>query len=81
SYLKTKIPTGATIAMHGDAANDAWSAMAQVTQTPLQDAGWVERKYNVLNFNANPVGRIRITLTGTPAARPMAYDFRAISAP
>ncbi|CDX55878.1 Phage related protein, virulence-associated [Mesorhizobium plurifarium] len=81
SYLKTKIPTGATIAMHADAANDAWSAMAQVTQTPLQDAGWVERKYNVLNFNANPVGRIRITLTGTPAARPMAYDFRSISTP
>ncbi|TIR24032.1 MAG: DUF4815 domain-containing protein [Mesorhizobium sp.] len=81
SYLKTKIPTGATIAMHADAANDAWSAMAQVTQTPLQDAGWVERKYNVLGFNANPVGRIRITLTGTPAARPMAYDFRAISTP
>ncbi|RWH34476.1 MAG: hypothetical protein EOQ78_28700 [Mesorhizobium sp.] len=81
SYLKTKIPTGATIALHADAANDVWTAVPQVTQTPLQDAGWVERKYSVIGFNANPVGRIRITLTGTPAARPMAYDFRAISAP
>ncbi|MDG4908722.1 MAG: DUF4815 domain-containing protein [Mesorhizobium sp.] len=81
SYLKTKIPTGATIVMHADAANDVWTAVPQVTQTPLQDAGWVERKYSVIGFNANPVGRIRITLTGTPAARPMAYDFRAISAP
>ncbi|RWG45571.1 MAG: hypothetical protein E5X15_23030 [Mesorhizobium sp.] len=81
SYLKTKIPTGATIVMHADAANDVWTAVPQVTQTPLQDAGWVERKYSLAGFTANPVGRLRITSNGTPAARPMAYDFRAISAP
>ncbi|MEI9428738.1 DUF4815 domain-containing protein [Mesorhizobium sp. Cs1299R1N3] len=81
SYLKTKIPTGATIAMDVDPANDVWTAVPQTVQTPLQEAGWVERKYSVTGFNANPVGRIRITLTGTPAARPMAYDFRAISTP
>jgi len=81
SYLKTKIPTGATIAMDVDPANDVWTPVPQIVQTPLQEAGWVERKYSITGFNANPVGRIRITLTGTPAARPMAYDFRAISTP
>ncbi|MER9652541.1 DUF4815 domain-containing protein [Mesorhizobium sp. M0152] len=81
AYLKTKIPTGATIAMEVDPANDVWTSVPQTVQTPLQEAGWVERKYSVVGYNANPVGRIRITLTGTPAARPMAYDFRAISTP
>jgi len=81
SYLKQRVPTGSSLVMHVDAANDAWTGLPQTAQTPLQDAGWVERKYNVVDFDANPVGRVKITLTGTPAARPMAYDFRAISTP
>ncbi|MDG4877656.1 DUF4815 domain-containing protein [Mesorhizobium sp. WSM4935] len=81
AYLKTKIPTGATIALHVDAANDVWTPVPQVLQKPLEDAGWIERKYSLAGFTANPVGRLRITSTGTPAARPMAYDFQACSAP
>lgn len=81
SYLKTRIPTGATISVSVDAADDNWTAVAQVAQTPLTEAGWIERKYSKLNHNANPVGRMRISLAGSPAARPLAYDFRAISAP
>lgn len=79
--LKTRIPTGATISLDVDAANDAWSAMIQTAQTPLTEAGWIERKYEKAGHNANPVGRLRISLAGTPAARPLAYDLRAISAP
>jgi hypothetical protein len=81
AWLKTYIPTGATITMAADAADNGWGAVTQTAQTPLEDPGWVERRYAKAGHNANPVGRIRLTLTGTPAARPMAYDFRAISAP
>lgn len=81
AWLKTFIPTGATIVIEADAANDSWSSVAQASQAPLQDAGWIERRYSKSGHNANPVGRLKLTLTGTPAARPMAYDFRAISAP
>lgn len=81
SYLKTRIPTGATLTMHVDAANDVWAAVPQASQRLLEEAGWIERKYSLTGHNANPVGRIKLTLAGTPAARPMAYDFRAISVP
>ena len=81
SYLKTNIPSGAAITLEADAADDNWTVVPQVLQSPLTDPRWIERRFQLEGHDANPVGRLRITLTGTPAARPMAYDFRAISAP
>lgn len=81
SYLKTRVPTGSTIKMHVDAADNNWMPVEQISQSLLSEPGWLERKYSRQSHNANPVGRVRITLEGTPAARPMGYDFRAISAP
>lgn len=81
AWLKTRIPSGAAITLEADAADGDWKEVAQSKQSPLQEPGWVERRYERAGHNANPVGRLRLTLTGTPAARPMAYDFRAISAP
>lgn len=79
--LKTRIPTGSAINLDVDAAGGAWAAMTQTAQAPLTEAGWIERKYEKAGHNANPVGRLRISLSGTPSARPLAYDLRAISAP
>lgn len=81
AWLKTYIPTGSSITVEADAADGNWQAVAQASQAPLQDPGWIERRYTRDDHNANPVGRLRLTLAGTPAARPMGYDFRAISAP
>lgn len=81
AWLKTYIPTGASIALEVDDGAGNWSAVTQTAQTILQEAGWIERRYAKSDHNANPVGRLRLTLAGTPAARPMGYDFRAISAP
>lgn len=80
-WLKTFAPTGSSIVMEVDDGAGVWSAMPQTLQSPLQDPGWIERRYALPGHNANPTGRIRLTLTGTPAARPMAYDLRVISAP
>lgn len=81
AWLKTYIPTGASIALEVDDGAGNWSAVTQTAQTILAEAGWIERRYAKSGHNANPVGRLRLTLAGTPAARPMGYDFRAISAP
>lgn len=81
SYLKTYAPTGSTIQLEADAGDGNWQAFSPGVTTPLQEPGWLDRKYSRAAHDANPVGRIRISLTGSPAARPMAYDFRAISAP
>ena len=81
SRLKTLIPSGSSISIDVDAADDNWTSVAQVAQTPLLDAGWIERKYSKANHNANPWGRLRISLAGTPAARPAGYDFRSFSTP
>lgn len=81
SYLKTKLPAGSTLVLEADAADDIWTAVPQTVQTPLQESGWIERKYVLAGHDANPVGRLRISTTATPAARPLAYDFRAISTP
>lgn len=80
-WLKTFTPTGSSIAIEVDDGAGVWSTMAQTQQSPLQDPGWIERRYARDNHDANPTGRIRLTLTGTPAARPMGYDLRVISAP
>lgn len=80
-WLKTFIPTGSSITLEVDDGANNWTAMPQTAQSPLQDPGWIERRYAKAGHNANPTGRVRLTLAGTPAARPMAYDFRVISAP
>lgn len=80
-WLKTFIPTGSSISLEVDDGANNWTAMPQTAQSPLQDPGWIERRYAKAGHNANPTGRVRLTLAGTPAARPMAYDFRVISAP
>lgn len=80
-WLKTFIPTGSSITLEVDDGANNWTEMPQTAQSPLQDPGWIERRYAKAGHNANPTGRVRLTLAGTPAARPMAYDFRVISAP
>lgn len=81
AWLKTYIPTGSSITVEVDDGAGNWSTVTQTAQTILQESGWIERRYAKSSHNANPVGRLRLTLTGTPAARPMGYDIRAISAP
>lgn len=80
-WLKTYVPTGSSITLEVDDGAGNWSSMPQTQQSPLQDPGWIERRCAKTGHNANPTGRVRLTLAGTPAARPMAYDFRVVSAP
>lgn len=75
--VNTKIPNGATLTVEVDAADDNWTALTLDTSTPLND-GWVERVYEVDPYTAQD-GRIRLSLTGGPGARPSLYDLRSVS--
>jgi hypothetical protein len=78
SVLSTLRPSGATIVVEADAGDDNWQAMPQVAATPIDD-GFVERTYRRAAHAAALGGRLKITLTGTPAARPSVADLRAFS--
>jgi hypothetical protein len=54
----------------------AWTQVALKDATPLGD-GWQERTYELVGYNLSDV-RTRITLNGTPAARPIVRDLRMI---
>ena len=77
TFVKTKLPAGSTLTVEVDANDGAWVTVAQFAATVLGD-GWTEREYRKTPYTATQ-GRLRLTLTGTPAARPVLSDFRAIS--
>jgi hypothetical protein len=77
AFVKSRLPPGSTLAVEIDAADDNWTPVAQHASTVLDD-GWIEREYRVAHYSA-PSGRIRLTLAGTPAARPVLSDLRAVS--
>jgi len=75
--INTKLPAGSTLTVEADAADDDWKAVSLDSSTPLND-GWIEQQYEIDPHTAQE-GRIRLTLTGGPGARPSLYDLRAVS--
>jgi hypothetical protein len=77
AFLKSRLPAGSTLTVEIDKADDDWTAVSQHASTVLND-GWTEREYRQTPYTATE-GRLRLTLTGTPAARPVLSDMRAVS--
>lgn len=75
--VNVKIPSGSTLTVEVDKADDNWTALSLGSSTPLND-GWIERQYEINPYTATE-GRIRLTLTGGPGARPSLSDLRAVS--
>ncbi|MFC5509265.1 DUF4815 domain-containing protein [Bosea massiliensis] len=71
------MPAGSTVAVHVDAGDDSWEALTAGGATVL-GGGWNEPVYEKDSFSAAE-GRIRVTLTGGPAARPSIAQLRAYS--
>jgi len=73
AYLKAAVPAGASLTLEYDYADDGWEDLPLHATEISPDPAWVER-----NFRAAIDGqqmRIRISLTGGPAARPVISDF------
>jgi hypothetical protein len=77
AFLKLWLPAGSDVTVQFDKADDTWVS-ASIQNTDVLDNGWLEREYRLSSFTA-VVGRIKVTLSGTPAARPSVQDLRAVS--
>lgn len=75
--LKASLPTGATLTVEYDKADDIWTAIALDSAQAIEQ-GWQERRYDADPITATQ-GRLRLTLTGNPAARPVVSDLRTAS--
>jgi hypothetical protein len=71
------LPAGSSVSVDVDAANNTWASMT-LGATAVLGSGWTEPEYSRSAYTATQ-GRIRITLNGTPAARPSLALLRAFS--
>jgi len=77
AYMKHWLPSGSDVTVDFDKTDNVWTA-APVNVTDILDDGWIEREYRLASITAVQ-GRIRVTLTGGPAARPSVQDLRAVA--
>ncbi len=75
-YFKAHLPGGSTITVEYDLADDNFQLLPQVEIEALADPNWIEAKHEVTNLTAVQ-GRLKLTLNGTPAARPLLGDLGA----
>jgi hypothetical protein len=78
-YLETLIPPGAGVAVFAE-TDTGWTELTLESGQPIED-GAEERNYvgaGLAGVGAANVTRIKIELSGTPAARPFASALRAI---
>lgn len=76
SYLKANLPVGSTLTVEYDEGDDDWQDLPLTVTEILPDPRWVERKHEATGITATE-GRIKLTITGGPAARPRVGDFGA----
>ncbi|MBY3312235.1 hypothetical protein [Rhizobium laguerreae] len=76
AYLKASLPFGSAITVEYDKADGTWLSLPLLSTDALSDPAWVEQKRGVTNITATE-GRIKITLTGGPSARPRVGDLGA----
>lgn len=71
-------PSGSSISVAFDAANDAWAPAGVVSSRPL-GGGWSEPVYERAGHEAPLGGRVSVTLSGGPGARPSIARLRAFA--
>ncbi|EFO31682.1 virulence-associated protein [Roseibium sp. TrichSKD4] len=76
SLIKRFTPSGSSLAISVDKEDGVFEEMTPVENRPLGE-NWFEVTSQIDAFSAPHGGRIRITLQGTPAARPSVAELRA----
>ena len=72
------IPSAASVVVEVQKADNSWQTVAQTGSTSIGD-GWAEYQHQVAIFSAGGTStRVRLTLNGTPAARPFVRQLRAV---
>lgn len=75
-YFKAKLPFGSTVTAEYDKADGTWLPLPLISTEVLSDPAWVEQKRQATGITATE-GRLKITLTGGPSARPAIGDLGA----
>lgn len=79
--LKALLPAGSSVAVEVEDELGAFHAIPLAETEELEVAGWTDRTYEIDPLDPQPdwafASRIRLTLTGGPAARPSLADLRA----
>jgi len=76
SYMKARLPAGSSLSVEYDHADGNWLALPLVETEALADPAWVEEKHEASAITATE-GRMRLTITGGPDARPLIGDLGA----
>lgn len=74
--IKAQLPAGSSVTVEMDAGG-VWTPVPLASTEDLND-GWAEREHT-LDPLTSAQTRLRLTLAGTPAARPALADVRAVS--
>ncbi|WP_425086988.1 DUF4815 domain-containing protein [Stappia sp.] len=82
-WLKANLPSGSTVMVELQDAASAWQQIPLAETEALELAGWVDRQHEINPVDPQPTWgvqtRVRLTLTGGPAARPSLADLRAVT--
>jgi hypothetical protein len=73
AYFKKALPWGSTVEVTYDLADDNWRPLPLHGNEISPDPEWVEANHRVEGLDAN-LFRIKIAITGGPAARPLIAD-------
>lgn len=72
------LPNGATVKYEVDAADGNWIELDRISQTVI-DRGYLAHEFEKTGVTLNPNGRLKITITGSPEARPAVSDVTAFA--
>lgn len=75
-YFKAFLPSGATVNVKYDKADGNWIDLPYVSGEQLAFPFWTEDKHEATGITATQ-GRLKITITGGPEARPLIGDLGA----
>ena len=76
AYFKAFKPSGAAVSIFYDLADDNWQPLPLIEIEPLAFQNWTEPKHKVAGITSE-LARLKLVLTGGPAARPIVGDFGA----
>ncbi|MBU2533331.1 MAG: DUF4815 domain-containing protein [Alphaproteobacteria bacterium] len=76
AYFKAFKPSGASVSIFYDLADDDWQALPLIETEALAFPNWTEPKHQVEDITSVNA-RIKLVLTGGPAARPIVGDLGA----
>jgi hypothetical protein len=72
------VPAAASVVVEAQKSDGTWQTVSQTASSSIGD-GWVEFNHTVSSFTAGgTTTRVRLTLNGTPAARPLVRQLRAV---